>query len=248
MAHSEVDSFVAKFKHLCHAGIRTTLTIEAVNGEASVVLKSFLGPIPSFHVPRHHGQPSRRRGPAYERRQERRQAAKAAAGQAPSPSVEVRDAAPSDDFTPAAEAVASLEDSEGITADQVVAEVNVASDTEKSADKAEQDFACVICDFTSNWKNGLQIHMARKHSKIQQIDGNDTFENEEIDDDTKYSGTNHYWKTGRLGTVYQCFLDANEIVENSNLESEMKTEEKEKILEARKLAFGNYFRNFPPWN
>ena len=44
------------------------------------------------------------------------------------------------------------------------------------------------------------------------------------------------------------FLDANERVENSNLESEMKTEEKEKILEARKLAFGNYFRNFPPWN
>ena len=84
--------------------------------------------------------------------------------------------------------------------------MNVASDTEKSADKAEQDFACLICDFTSIWKNGLQIHMARKHSKIQQIDGNDTFENEEIDDDTKYSGTNHYWKTERFGTVYQCFL------------------------------------------
>ena len=98
MAHSEVDSFVTKFKNLCHAGIRTTLTIEAVNGEASVVLKSCLGPIPSFHVPRHHCQPSCHRGPAYERHQERRQAAKAAAGQAPSPSVEVRDAAPSDEF------------------------------------------------------------------------------------------------------------------------------------------------------
>ena len=75
-----------------------------------------------------------------------------------------------------------------------------------------------------------------------------TLEHEEIDDDKKYSGTDHYWRTGRLGTVFQCFLDANEIIENSNLETDMKNEEKGKILEARKIAFGKYFRKFPPWD
>ena len=80
------------------------------------------------------------------------------------------------------------------------------------------------------------------------VQPNQPFENEEIDDDGKYSGTNHYWKTGRLGTAFQCFLDANEIIETSNLETEVKNEEKEKVLEARKIGFGKYFRNFPPWD
>ena len=52
---------------------------------------------------------------------------------------------------------------------------------------------------------------------------------------------------GRLGTVYQSFLDANDIIEKSNLENEINEKEKEKILEARKSAFGSDFRNFPPW-
>ena len=52
----------------------------------------------------------------------------------------------------------------------------------------------------------------------------------------------------RLGTIFQSFLDANEIIENSNLEAEIKMKEKEKILEARKFAFGKDFRDFPPWN
>ena len=39
--------------------------------------------------------------------------------------------------------------------------------------------------------------MARKHCNLKQIDGNDTFAMDEIDDE-KYAGTLHYWKTGRL--------------------------------------------------
>ena len=244
MAHSEVDSFVTKFKHLCHTGFRATLTIEAENGEASVVLKSGLGPIQPLNVLRHHGQPSRRRGPAYERRQERRQAAKAA-GQVLPTTVEVRDAPASKDATPEADADDVSEHSEDVIADQAVAEETVANDSEKSTEKAESDFTCLLCDFRSNWENGLQIHMARKHCNLAQIDGNDTFTMDEIEDE-KYAETLHYWKTGRLGTVFQCFLNANEIIENSNLESDLKTKEKVKVLEARKLAFGNHYRNFPP--
>ena len=240
MAHNEVDSFVTKFKHLCHAGFRATLTIEAADGEASVVLKSCLG---ALQAPGHHGQPPRRRGPAYQRRQGRRQAAKAAAGQDPSLAVKVSDAPPSDDVNPADEAGATSENREATAADDEEGSV-----AEKSAEKAEKDFSCLICDFTSNWKNGLHIHMARKHNNIAQVDGSNTFDNEESDDDKKYSGTHFYWKTGRLGTIFQSFLDANEIIENSNLEAEIKMKEKEKILEARKFAFGKDFRDFPPWN
>jgi hypothetical protein len=86
--------------------------------------------------------------------------------------------------------------------------------------------------------------MTRKHNTIDQIDGN----SEDTDDDKKYSGTHHYWKTGRLRTVFQSFLDINENNENSNLEKEIKIKEKEKILEARKSAFGKYFKNFPQWD
>ena len=104
MANSEIDSFVTKFKYLCHAGFRASLTLEAVNGEASAVLYSCLGPLRSPHVPRHHGQPHCHRGLAYERRQQRRQAAHAAAEQAQSCDVQVRDVPPSDHATPADEA------------------------------------------------------------------------------------------------------------------------------------------------
>ena len=47
--------------------------------------------------------------------------------------------------------------------------------------------------------------------------------------------------------MYQSFLDANHIIENSDLDEGSKVEEKQKLLEARKLAFGDNFRRVPPW-
>ena len=41
----------------------------------------------------------------------------------------------------------------------------------KEAENALKHVECLICDFSSNWENGLKIHMSRKHSKIEQIDG-----------------------------------------------------------------------------
>ena len=75
MTVNELDSFLGKFKHLWHAGLKASLNLEAENGEASITLKVGLGYIPpphSFQGP--NGQSHR--GPAYRRRQERRKAAK----------------------------------------------------------------------------------------------------------------------------------------------------------------------------
>jgi len=53
-------------------------------------------------------------------------------------------------------------------------------------------FKCEICDFSSVWLNGLNIHISRKHSTIEQLDGH----NEDNSDDEKYSNTRHYWVRG----------------------------------------------------
>ena len=75
MAHCEVDSFVNKFKYLCSAGYKATLTIEASSGEAVVTLKTSVGHIPPpCPIKKNHC-----RGPSYQRRQEKRQAARDAA-------------------------------------------------------------------------------------------------------------------------------------------------------------------------
>ena len=87
--------------------------------------------------------------------------------------------------------------------------------------------------------------MTRKHSNIEQIDGNSS-ENEDFDD-KKYLGTERYWKTGKLGTIFQDFLDANDIIERSDMSKEDKEKEYDKILEARKSAFGTHFKDYPPW-
>ena len=237
MAHFEVDSFVTKWKHLCYAGLTATLKITSTDGEASVVLSADLGQIPpsSLHGLRHHGQPAHRyRGPAYRRRQERRQAARKEAAE------QVQDE--EHDVLPADEAGASSVDA----AEQVASETEDANDI--LADQAKVTFQCLMCDFVSNWQNGLEIHLTRKHAKVEQIDGNATFVDEDLEEDQKYSWTRNYWETGKLGTVYQSFLDANELIEKSNLDEETKKNEKSKILEARKSAFGPDFNHVPPWN
>ena len=78
-------------------------------------------------------------------------------------------------------------------------------------------------------ENGLKIHLTRKHTRIEQVDGNT------MDSD-------------RLGTGYQVFMDASDIIEQSDLSEDDKEKEKSKVLEARKNAFGSRFRDYPPWN
>ena len=53
---------------------------------------------------------------------------------------------------------------------------------------------------------------------------------------------------GKLCTVYQTFIDAIDIIDNSDLTEESKNHEKAKILDARKSALGPHFSFVPPWN
>ena len=122
------------------------------------------------------------------------------------------------------------------------ATVTAEKDIEVEKDDA---YYCKICDFKSNWTNGLSIHMTRKHPNIEQLDGNSTIE--DLEKDEQYENTKHYWKEGYLGTVFQVFIDANKIIEESHLGSECKNAEKDKVLDARKRAFGDNYKYFPPW-
>lgn len=90
--------------------------------------------------------------------------------------------------------------------------------------------------------------MTKKHLIVEQIDGNATLVDDDSEEDDKFLDTCHYWKTGRLGTAFQTFIDVNQIIDSSNLSEEIKEIEKAKALEARKCAFGENFEYVPPWN
>ena len=55
--------------------------------------------------------------------------------------------------------------------------IEEATEFEKATDEHILEcpnFQCVLCDFKSNWENGLKVHMARKHDNnvIEQLYGN----------------------------------------------------------------------------
>ena len=232
MASNEMESFVFKFKNLQYAGYKATLTLEAENGEAIVTLKACLGglppPPPAYqghgHVHLVH------RPPAYFRRQERRQKAAEAA----------------------AEENIQAEKAHKEVCDDVIKEVNSVAIVAEEAiaiadakDLVKANFECPICDFYSNFKNGLKVHLARKHSKIEQLDGH----HDEVDeDDDFYAGSKHFWKNGWLGGAFQSFCDANEVVDTCDISEEDRKIIKTEILEARRAALGSNFMYFPPWD
>ena len=53
------------------------------------------------------------------------------------------------------------------------------------AEEPAKEFQYEIYDFRSNWANGLNIHLTRKHQHIEQLDGSDSF-NDDLDEDEKY--------------------------------------------------------------
>ena len=113
------------------------------------------------------------------------------------------------------------------------------------AGNATDVYKCPICDFSSTWKNSLEVHMGRKHRAIQQIAGSTDIEVLEMDE--KYGRSEHYWGKGKLGMAHYTFLDANLIIDVCDIPEEEKKKEKEKILDARKAVFGSSFEQFPPW-
>ena len=93
------------------------------------------------------------------------------------------------------------------------------------------EFECILCDFKSKWENGLGVNMAKKHSRIPQLDGNIENDTDENFADDKYSSTKHYWARGYLGGGYQTYIDAVALVDEMELSMEEKNQEKNKILE-----------------
>ena len=65
-------------------------------------------------------------------------------------------------------------------------------------------------------------------------------------EDEEYSRSERYWKMGILGIAFQSFLDANKIIESSDMNEEDKINEKSKVLEARKRSLGDSYKHFPP--
>ena len=87
--------------------------------------------------------------------------------------------------------------------------------------------------------------MGLKHMIIAQLDG--ALGGEEDVENERYLNTERYWKTGILATSFQSYLDANYIIDESDLTEEDKIVEKESVLEARKKAFGENYIYYPPW-
>ena len=229
MCVTELDSFVKKFHQLWKAGFTVHLDCDAHAGKAWVGIRAQLGHAPGPARQQVHHPPHR--GPAYQRRQERRR--QAAAQAAAETASLVSEQKPSDEM-PAAEASIQSE-----TVEKVTNEGNIVN----LAGEAKEEFSCDICDFKSNWANGLRIHMTRKHNSIEQLDGCD-----DLEENDKYLSCSNYWKEGQIGTVFQTYLDAIDIIDKSDLREDDKDVEKSKVLEARKQAFGTNFRFFPPWS
>ena len=233
MAVQDLDSFYFKFKNLLFAGKDATLTLKSEAGRLQVSLSADLGhvlPAEPLHLPHHHCRsgPSRLRRRARRAEERARKVAENAdRNEAGTGEASEKDVNQPNDF---------IEDVE----ETVVLEQSISG--EESV--VEREFQCELCDFKSNWKNGLAIHMARKHSRLEQLDGNTSFHEE----DEKYSSIRHYLKNGWLGSAYQTFVDAIEVIDACDLQEDVKVIEKTKVLEARKCALGPNFQGLPPWN
>ena len=99
-----------------------------------------------------------------------------------------------------------------------VEETNLTLESEQE----ETGFNCDLCDFKSSWKNGLIVHIGRKHRKIEQLDGLDTSDIDEDLEDSPYLNTERYWKCGLLTTSYQSYIDANQLIDESSLDKKDK--------------------------
>ena len=250
MALHELDSFVRKFVSLWQSGCDASLQVRSEAGNAFINLQLGLGQA-KVH-PYAAGGGRRGGGPSRQRRRERREAERQEKSNIEAAEEAVKDVEAEQAVITIAEQAVGTEAKKATEVEceqeKSISEEDIVKKKGNEIENPEKGFECELCDFTSNWNNGLQIHMARKHSKLEQLDGNISITEEDIDNDEEYARTNHYWKTGRLGSAFQAFIDANEIIDKSNFKTEQKLVEKQKILEARKLSLGNNFPYYPPWS
>ena len=87
--------------------------------------------------------------------------------------------------------------------------------TPNLAEQANLELSCDLCDFKSKWKNGVKIHKTRIHRNMEQLDGSNDLKEEE--EDFKYLATCRYWEEGEIGTGFQTYLDAVDIIGESDI-------------------------------
>ena len=155
MFDSELNSFLWKFHQLRKSGVTAHLDVDTHAGQAWVGLRVMLGPIQHPPAPKH-------RSPSYFRRQEKRKAAAAAA----------RESNEVNDEVVAEAAATETEEENAVKA--ATSQGNTAAEAATSSEIVAKEFNCEICDFSSNRRTGLQVHMGRKHARIEQLDGNST--------------------------------------------------------------------------
>ena len=103
-----------------------------------------------------------------------------------------------------------------------VAEKEVSEEETKNINDNNKDsYECPICEFSSTWEKGLEVHMGRKHKNIEQIDRS----TDVVEIDEKYDQSEKYWKTGRLGIAYYTLLAANSVLDASDMLEEEKLKE-----------------------
>ena len=118
--------------------------------------------------PIQHQSVQRHRSPSYFRRQERRRAARQSSEES--------------------DKVVAEEVATGSTKENAAVKATEATSNKKVA----KDYECEICDFKSNRRTGLQVHMSRKHANIEQLDGNTSLPNcgygysDEVDDEIEH--------------------------------------------------------------
>ena len=180
MFRSELETFLAKFHQLWKDGYSAHLDVDAHAGQAWVGLRVMLGPChqQQQQYQHHPHQSKRRRCPSYYRRQERRRAARAEAEEAGSAAENKENddtsiTIESEELSEASED--NSESVEGAIADKEAEEVSIT--------KVSDEFRCEICDFTTNRRKELHIHISKKHAKIEQLDGNTTLCSESESDD-----------------------------------------------------------------
>ena len=170
MFHEELSSFLQKFQQLRLAGQTAHLDIDTFAGKAWVCIRVML----SDNVPVYHQQNTRRRSPSYYRRQERRKAAWTKAAEEPGQTQTNSDVT----------AAAAEEEAEEVTATSVVEVIESKVDN------------CELCDFKTDRKNGLEIHMRKKHAVLEQLDGNNSSESDDnTEDNNYYELSESYWRT-----------------------------------------------------
>ena len=152
MYSTELNSFLSKFHQLKQAGQTAHLDLDTHAGKAWVGLRVMLPEIP-VQVPK-----TRRRSPAYFRRLERRRVARAAAD------IEEEKSCDHDD------------DTTEQASENIIPEREKGSEKVSSSNKASCDKSCVICDFKSRTRNGLEFHMKTKHARLEQLDGNTSYD------------------------------------------------------------------------